>query len=74
MIQLPDVAPPPYDQEAEHAVLGSTQLDREAIAHVRGLLRPEDYYHEENPAGSSRNGDRAGRARPGFSDYARGTA
>jgi hypothetical protein len=38
MIQLPDVAPPPYDQEAEHAVLGSTQLDREPIAHVRGLL------------------------------------
>lgn len=35
---------PPYNQEAEMAVLGSVLVDREMMATVSEILRPEDFY------------------------------
>lgn len=37
---------PPYDSEAEEAVLGSLLLDDEAIFRVAPVLRPEDFFRE----------------------------
>jgi len=37
---------PPQNLEAEQSVLGSTLLDRDAIARVAEALRPEDFYRD----------------------------
>jgi len=37
---------PPQNLEAEQGVLGSTLLDRDAIARVAEALRPEDFYRD----------------------------
>ncbi len=37
---------PPQNLEAEMGVLGSMLLDRDAIAQVVEILRPEDFYRE----------------------------
>lgn len=36
----------PHNLEAEQAALGSTLLDRDAIARVAALIRPEDFYRD----------------------------
>src|SRR3990170_5411950 len=39
---------PPFDPEAEEAVLASLMVDEDAIYKVQGLVRPEDFYREQN--------------------------
>ncbi|MEX0785783.1 MAG: replicative DNA helicase [Dehalococcoidia bacterium] len=39
---------PPFDAEAEEAVLASLMVDEDAIFKVQGLVRPEDFYREQN--------------------------
>lgn len=39
---------PPHDLEAEQAVLGSMLLDKDAVAAAVEVLKPEDFYREEN--------------------------
>ncbi|MBM3133235.1 MAG: replicative DNA helicase, partial [Chloroflexi bacterium] len=39
---------PPYDLDAEEAVLGSLLIDSEAIFKVRDLLHAEDFYRDKN--------------------------
>lgn len=39
---------PPYDLDAEEAVLGSLLIDSEAIFKVRDILKPEDFYRDKN--------------------------
>jgi replicative DNA helicase len=39
---------PPFDAEAEEAVLASLMVDGEAIYKVQGIVRPEDFYREQN--------------------------
>jgi len=39
---------PPYDVEAEEAVLASLLVDEDAIYKVQGVIRPEDFYREPN--------------------------
>lgn len=39
---------PPNDVEAEQAVLGSMLLDRDAVINAIEILKPEDFYREEN--------------------------
>jgi len=39
---------PPYDIEAEEAVIGSLVIDGEAILRVLPFLSPEDFYRERN--------------------------
>ncbi|MGB2693723.1 MAG: replicative DNA helicase, partial [Dehalococcoidia bacterium] len=39
---------PPFDAEAEEAVLASLMVDEDAIYKVQGSLRPEDFYREQN--------------------------
>ncbi len=39
---------PPHDPEAEAAVLGSILLDAGAIARIRDLVGPDDFYSENN--------------------------
>lgn len=39
---------PPNDIEAEQAVLGSMMLDRDAVSSALEVLKPEDFYREEN--------------------------
>lgn len=39
---------PPNDVEAEQAVLGSMLLDKDAVMEAVGVLKPEDFYREEN--------------------------
>ena len=39
---------PPYDAEAEEAVLASLLVDEDAIYKVQGIVRPEDFYREQN--------------------------
>ncbi len=39
---------PPFDAEAEEAVLASLLVDEDAIYKVQGLIRPEDFYREQN--------------------------
>ena len=38
----------PQSLEAEQAVLGSILIDSRCIADVIGILRPEDFYLEQN--------------------------
>lgn len=39
---------PPNDVEAEQAVLGSMLLDKDAVIDAIEILKPEDFYREEN--------------------------
>lgn len=39
---------PPNDIEAEQAVLGSMLLDKDAVMNAVEILKPEDFYREEN--------------------------
>lgn len=39
---------PPNDVEAEQAVLGSMLLDRDAVSSALEVLKPDDFYREEN--------------------------
>lgn len=39
---------PPYDVEAEQAVLGSMLLDKDSVMNAVEILKPEDFYREEN--------------------------
>lgn len=39
---------PPNDVEAEQAVLGSMLLDKDAVINAIDVLKPEDFYREEN--------------------------
>src|SRR3990170_3382687 len=39
---------PPFDAEAEEAVLASLMVDEDAIFKVQGVVRPEDFYREQN--------------------------
>jgi len=39
---------PPNDIEAEQAVLGSMLLDRDAVSSALEVLKPDDFYREEN--------------------------
>lgn len=39
---------PPFDVEAEEAVLASLMVDEEAIYKVQGIVRPEDFQREQN--------------------------
>lgn len=39
---------PPNDNEAEQAVLGSMLLDKDAVIDAIDVLRPDDFYREEN--------------------------
>src|SRR3990167_8130672 len=39
---------PPFDVEAEEAVLASLLVDEDAIYRVHGVLRPEQFYREQN--------------------------
>lgn len=39
---------PPHDVEAEQAVLGSMLTDKEAIVSAIEVLRPEDFYRDDN--------------------------
>ena len=39
---------PPHDNDAEQSVLGSILIDREALAIVRDVLVPEDFYAERH--------------------------
>jgi replicative DNA helicase len=39
---------PPFDVEAEEAVLASLMVDEDAIYKVQAALRPEDFYREQN--------------------------
>ena len=45
---LPTVTPFPHDLEAEESVLGALMLDPAAIDRVADLIRPEDFYRENN--------------------------
>lgn len=39
---------PPNDVEAEQAVLGCMLLDKDAVVSALEVLKPEDFYREEN--------------------------
>ncbi len=39
---------PPFNVEAEEAVLASLLVDEDAIYKVQGIVRPEDFYREQN--------------------------
>src|SRR3990170_1060793 len=39
---------PPFDVEAEQAVLASLMVDEDAIYKVQAVVRPEDFYREQN--------------------------
>lgn len=41
---------PPHDIEAEQAVLGSMLTDKDAVISAIEILRPEDFYREDNKA------------------------
>lgn len=43
-----DVQIPPQAMEAEQAVIGSCLIERDAIAQVEPLLRPEDFYRQSH--------------------------
>ena len=38
----------PFDVEAEEAVLASVLVDEDAIYKVNAVVRPEDFYREQN--------------------------
>jgi len=44
----PDMRVPPSDLNAERAVLGSMLIDSDAIAQIRELLEPQDFYAERH--------------------------
>ena len=39
---------PPFDVEAEEAVIASVMVDGDAIYKVQGIVRPEDFYREQH--------------------------
>jgi replicative DNA helicase len=39
---------PPYDSKAEEAVIGSLLIDGDAILEVTGVLKPEDFFEQQN--------------------------
>ena len=39
---------PPHDTEAEQAVLGSMLTDVDAVVDAIEILKPEDFYREDN--------------------------
>ena len=39
---------PPHDIEAEQAILGSMLIDKDAVIDAMEVLRPEDFYREDN--------------------------
>ena len=39
---------PPHDDEAEHAVIGSMMTDKDAVISAIEVLKPEDFYREDN--------------------------
>ena len=39
---------PPHDEEAEHAVLGSMLTDSDAVMSAVEVLKPEDFYRDDN--------------------------
>ena len=39
---------PPFDAEAEEAVLASVLVDEDAVYKIQGLIRPEDFYREQH--------------------------
>ncbi len=39
---------PPFDVEAEEAVIASLLVDEEAIARVEGIVQPEDFFRDQN--------------------------
>ena len=41
---------PPNDIEAEQAVIGSMLTDKEAVIAAIEVLKPEDFYREDNKA------------------------
>lgn len=41
---------PPHDIEAEQAVLGSMLTDRDAVIAGIEVIKPEDFYREDNKA------------------------
>ncbi len=41
---------PPHDIEAEQAVLGSMLTDRDAVIAAIEIIKPEDFYREDNKA------------------------
>lgn len=55
---------PPNDVEAEQAVLGSMLLDKDAVIDAVEILKPEDFYREENKTIFSAMLSLYGRAEP----------
>ncbi len=47
-VVAPEMRVPPNDMGAERAVLGSILIDPEAIAQVREILEPDDFYAERH--------------------------
>lgn len=41
---------PPHDIEAEQAILGSMLTDKDAVIAALEVLKPEDFYREDNKA------------------------
>ncbi len=41
---------PPHDLEAEQAVIGSMLIDKDAVIAAMEILKPEDFYREDNKA------------------------
>ena len=39
---------PPFDIEAEEAVIASILVDEDAIGRVEGVISPEDFYRDQN--------------------------
>ena len=39
---------PPHDEEAEQAVIGSMMTDKDAVISAIEILKPEDFYREDN--------------------------
>ncbi len=39
---------PPHDEEAEQAVIGSTLTDKDAVVAAIEVLKPEDFYRDDN--------------------------
>ena len=39
---------PPFDVEAEEAILASLMVDGEAIYKVQGILHPRDFYRDQH--------------------------
>jgi replicative DNA helicase len=39
---------PPFDVEAEEAVIASLMVDEDAIYKIQGIVRPEDFFREQN--------------------------